>query len=210
MLRAKLGARAARVPTWTIPDWLIWLGSFVSPTMATLYPLLGKVRHSTGEKATCVHVPSQIAGLAENTSRVAGVLQWKGLHRPCCSSQTRRSCAAHAAWSPSDRVMVAPSFSHDHSLTAALLAPASSLRKNPATALGISSPLRALTLTTWCATQAYARMAATAAGGDDSRDRREPPEAGADQGSASADELSASLRGEGRGYRRMWRQGTTV
>ncbi len=57
VLRAELGARAARVPTWTIPDWLIWLGSWISPTAATLYPLLGLVRHSTADKATCVRFP---------------------------------------------------------------------------------------------------------------------------------------------------------
>ncbi len=65
MLRKRLGARAPRVSTRTIPDWLVWLGSWISPTAAVLYPLLGLVRHSTAEKATCVlrFVPS--AGMAE-------------------------------------------------------------------------------------------------------------------------------------------------
>ena len=61
VLRKRLGARARRAPTWTIPDWLIWLGSWISPTMATLYPLLGLVRHSTGEKATCVRVLPRVS-----------------------------------------------------------------------------------------------------------------------------------------------------
>ena len=67
MLRKRLCARAARVSTRTIPDWLIWLGSWFDPTAAALYPLLGLVRHSTAEKATCVRVPFHCAGLADCT-----------------------------------------------------------------------------------------------------------------------------------------------
>ena len=59
LLRQRLGARAARAPKRTLPDWLIWIGSWVSPTMAALWPTLGLVRHATGEKATCVfHSPA--------------------------------------------------------------------------------------------------------------------------------------------------------
>ena len=54
VLRARLGPAARRVPTWPMPDFVIWLGSFFSPTMALLYPQLGVVRNASGEKAKCV------------------------------------------------------------------------------------------------------------------------------------------------------------
>jgi dihydroflavonol-4-reductase len=50
-LRARLGSAAARVPTRMLPDWVLRLMAPLSPTVAQIVPLLGKVRKSTNEKA---------------------------------------------------------------------------------------------------------------------------------------------------------------
>ena len=57
MLRARLGPAARRLPTWPMPDFVIWLGSFLSPTLAMLYPQLGLIRNSSSEKARCFAAP---------------------------------------------------------------------------------------------------------------------------------------------------------
>ncbi|MGC4083890.1 MAG: NAD-dependent epimerase/dehydratase family protein [Vicinamibacterales bacterium] len=51
ILRARLGARASRVPRRQLPDWLVRLGARFNPELRTLLPLLGTVRNVTTAKA---------------------------------------------------------------------------------------------------------------------------------------------------------------
>lgn len=51
-LKEKLGTeRGAKVPTRRLPNWVVWLMSFVNQQMADLLPLLGNIRNATPEKA---------------------------------------------------------------------------------------------------------------------------------------------------------------
>jgi len=52
LLKARMGTAARRVPTTTMPDWLIWMFSFVSAMAARVLPELGNVRHVNSEKAS--------------------------------------------------------------------------------------------------------------------------------------------------------------
>ena len=51
VLKARLGDAAARVPTRTIPDWLVRLIARFDPTVQQIVPELGKIRNASGEKA---------------------------------------------------------------------------------------------------------------------------------------------------------------
>lgn len=51
LLKGRMGAAGARVPTREIPDWVIRLGALVDPTIRQIAPDLGKVKRASGEKA---------------------------------------------------------------------------------------------------------------------------------------------------------------
>ena len=51
VLKARLGAAAAKVPTRRLPDWLVRGVALVDPRMRQLLPLLGKIRNVTSAKA---------------------------------------------------------------------------------------------------------------------------------------------------------------
>jgi dihydroflavonol-4-reductase len=51
LLRARLGDRAARVPTRKLPDFVVRLGALFNVELRDLVPLLGKARNATSEKA---------------------------------------------------------------------------------------------------------------------------------------------------------------
>lgn len=50
-LKERLGARAAKVPTRQLPNWLVRLAARRAPELKLLLPELGKEKHATGEKA---------------------------------------------------------------------------------------------------------------------------------------------------------------
>ena len=51
ILRARLGAAAAKVPTRQLPNWLVRITARFDPRMSQLLPLLGKIRNATSAKA---------------------------------------------------------------------------------------------------------------------------------------------------------------
>ncbi len=51
VLRDRMGEAAARVPTRTLPDWLVRLAALRDPTLAQVLPELGKTKRATSEKA---------------------------------------------------------------------------------------------------------------------------------------------------------------
>ena len=51
LLRAQLGAAAAKVPTRVLPDWFVRLGQRFSPRMRDLRPMLGRRHSFSGAKA---------------------------------------------------------------------------------------------------------------------------------------------------------------
>jgi nucleoside-diphosphate-sugar epimerase len=51
VLRARMGAAAARVPTSELPDWLVKLAAPVNPAARQIAPEVGKVRRASNEKA---------------------------------------------------------------------------------------------------------------------------------------------------------------
>ena len=51
MLKARMGSAGQQVPTRVLPDWVLRLAAPLSPSVAQIVPLLGKVRKSTNEKA---------------------------------------------------------------------------------------------------------------------------------------------------------------
>jgi dihydroflavonol-4-reductase len=51
VLKARLEEAARRVPTRTLPDWLVRLVGLFDPAVATIVPELGKVKNATSEKA---------------------------------------------------------------------------------------------------------------------------------------------------------------
>lgn len=51
VLKRRLGARARRVPTWQLPDWLVRLAAIADPTVRQVLPELGKVKNATNAKA---------------------------------------------------------------------------------------------------------------------------------------------------------------
>jgi dihydroflavonol-4-reductase len=51
VLRERLGPAARRVPRFELPNWLVRLAARRDPSLQAILPNLGKVRHSTGEKA---------------------------------------------------------------------------------------------------------------------------------------------------------------
>ena len=51
LLRARMGAAAARAPTNVVPDWMVRLASLFNPALAQLAPELGKIKHMSNEKA---------------------------------------------------------------------------------------------------------------------------------------------------------------
>jgi dihydroflavonol-4-reductase len=54
VLRAGLGAAAARVPTRTVPDWLVRAMALVNPVARAVLPELGSVRHQDASHARAV------------------------------------------------------------------------------------------------------------------------------------------------------------
>ena len=51
LLRSRLGAAAARVPTRVLPDWLLRLVALVDPSVRQIIPELGKLKNATSAKA---------------------------------------------------------------------------------------------------------------------------------------------------------------
>lgn len=51
VLKRRLGARARRVPTWQLPDWLVRLAGLADPTVRQVLPELGKAKNGTSAKA---------------------------------------------------------------------------------------------------------------------------------------------------------------
>jgi nucleoside-diphosphate-sugar epimerase len=51
MLKARMGAVAARVPTRVLPDWLVRFVSLFDSSIGQIVPELGKFKNATGEKA---------------------------------------------------------------------------------------------------------------------------------------------------------------
>lgn len=51
VLKARMGAAAAKTPTRELPNWLLRLAALRDPTLKQLLPELGKVRNATNEKA---------------------------------------------------------------------------------------------------------------------------------------------------------------
>ena len=51
VLKARLGAAAARVPTRVLPDWLLRLIALVDPSVRQIVPELGKFKNATNAKA---------------------------------------------------------------------------------------------------------------------------------------------------------------
>jgi len=51
VLKARMGEAARRVPTRTLPNWLVRLVGLFDPTVATIVPELGKVKNATSQKA---------------------------------------------------------------------------------------------------------------------------------------------------------------
>jgi nucleoside-diphosphate-sugar epimerase len=51
VLKARMGAAAARVPTRELPDWLLRLIALVDPSVRQIVPELGKRKNATSEKA---------------------------------------------------------------------------------------------------------------------------------------------------------------
>jgi nucleoside-diphosphate-sugar epimerase len=51
LLKARMGAVAARVPTRVLPDWLLRLAALVAPSVRQIVPELGKVKNATSAKA---------------------------------------------------------------------------------------------------------------------------------------------------------------
>lgn len=51
LLRQSVGAAARRVPTRTLPDWLVRAAALASPTLRELLPELGRPKHADSSKA---------------------------------------------------------------------------------------------------------------------------------------------------------------
>jgi dihydroflavonol-4-reductase len=51
VLRERLGPEARKVPTRTLPNWLVRLFGMMDPLVAQIVPELGRVRPATGAKA---------------------------------------------------------------------------------------------------------------------------------------------------------------
>lgn len=51
ILRAHLGARAARVPRWQLPNWIMRLAALRDPALREVIPQLGRVRPAANTKA---------------------------------------------------------------------------------------------------------------------------------------------------------------
>jgi dihydroflavonol-4-reductase len=50
VLKRRLGARARRVPTWPLPNWMVRLAALADPSVRQLLPELGKSRNATSDK----------------------------------------------------------------------------------------------------------------------------------------------------------------
>jgi len=53
LLKANMGEAGRRVPTGVMPDWVIWLASFLDPGLKQLIPILGLSNASSNAKARC-------------------------------------------------------------------------------------------------------------------------------------------------------------
>jgi dihydroflavonol-4-reductase len=51
VLKSALGDRARRVPTRSLPDWIVRLGAVFSPSLSQLAAQLGRVRSASSAKA---------------------------------------------------------------------------------------------------------------------------------------------------------------
>jgi nucleoside-diphosphate-sugar epimerase len=51
VLKRRLGARARRVPTWQLPNWLVRMAAIADPAVRQVLPELGKVKNGTSAKA---------------------------------------------------------------------------------------------------------------------------------------------------------------
>ena len=53
LLKAKMGEAGERVPTDVMPDWVIWLASYLKPDLRQIVPILGKKLAASNDKARC-------------------------------------------------------------------------------------------------------------------------------------------------------------
>jgi dihydroflavonol-4-reductase len=51
VLKRRMGAAAARAPTWQLPNWLVRLGALRDPALQLILSELGKTKNATSEKA---------------------------------------------------------------------------------------------------------------------------------------------------------------
>ena len=51
VLRRRLGARARRVPTWPVPNWIVRLAALADPSVRQILSELGKTKNATSDKA---------------------------------------------------------------------------------------------------------------------------------------------------------------
>jgi dihydroflavonol-4-reductase len=51
VLRTRLGARAKRVPTRQLPNWLLRIAALRNPMVKQILPELGKAKNATNDKA---------------------------------------------------------------------------------------------------------------------------------------------------------------
>jgi nucleoside-diphosphate-sugar epimerase len=51
VLKRRMGARARRVPTRELPNWVMRIAALRAPAVKVLLPQLGKIRNATSEKA---------------------------------------------------------------------------------------------------------------------------------------------------------------
>ncbi len=51
LLKARMGAAAGRVPTRSLPNWMVRIASLVDPSLKQIVPELGEIKSATNEKA---------------------------------------------------------------------------------------------------------------------------------------------------------------
>lgn len=72
ILKRRLGAKAAKVPTRELPNWMVWLASWSNPEIKQFLGELGVVKHMSGDKArrtlgwTPVSIEDSVVAAAES------------------------------------------------------------------------------------------------------------------------------------------------
>jgi dihydroflavonol-4-reductase len=73
ILKRRMGAAAAKVPTRELPNWMVWLASWSNPEIKQFLGELGVVKHFSGEKA------QRVLGLAPRSIEDAAVAAGESL-----------------------------------------------------------------------------------------------------------------------------------